>query len=194
MPVAQRLLNTTDRAFRLVVSDSWLAGLLRTQGARADRGVRDEPRARAAARVSRRLADRHPLPQERAVEIARRPARRRAARRRPLPVAAAEVRARTARSRICSGRSTISRFNLIVIGQPSPPEGYAAPRRAGARPRRPRRPRQRRGAGARADSRSPPSISCAPTAMSDFAGRASKPKPSSVTYPNGSEFERRRGR
>jgi 2-polyprenyl-6-methoxyphenol hydroxylase-like FAD-dependent oxidoreductase len=31
VPVARRLLNTTDRAFRLIVSDSWLAGLLRTQ-------------------------------------------------------------------------------------------------------------------------------------------------------------------
>jgi 2-polyprenyl-6-methoxyphenol hydroxylase-like FAD-dependent oxidoreductase len=31
VPVAQRLLHTTDRAFRLVVSDSWLAGLLRTK-------------------------------------------------------------------------------------------------------------------------------------------------------------------
>lgn len=31
VPVAQRLLHTTDRAFRLVVSDSWFAGLLRTQ-------------------------------------------------------------------------------------------------------------------------------------------------------------------
>jgi 2-polyprenyl-6-methoxyphenol hydroxylase-like FAD-dependent oxidoreductase len=31
VPVARRLLNTTDRAFRLVVSDSWLAGLLRTE-------------------------------------------------------------------------------------------------------------------------------------------------------------------
>jgi 2-polyprenyl-6-methoxyphenol hydroxylase-like FAD-dependent oxidoreductase len=31
MPVAQRLLNTTDRAFRLVVSDAWAAGLLRTK-------------------------------------------------------------------------------------------------------------------------------------------------------------------
>lgn len=30
-PVAQRLLRTTDRAFRLVVSDSWLAGLIRTR-------------------------------------------------------------------------------------------------------------------------------------------------------------------
>lgn len=31
IPVAQRLLNTTDRAFMLTVSDSWLAGLFRTQ-------------------------------------------------------------------------------------------------------------------------------------------------------------------
>lgn len=31
VPVARRLLQTTDRAFRLVVSDSWLAGLLRTK-------------------------------------------------------------------------------------------------------------------------------------------------------------------
>src|SRR6266511_5952354 len=31
IPVAQRLLTTTDRAFVLVVSDSWLAGLFRTR-------------------------------------------------------------------------------------------------------------------------------------------------------------------
>src|SRR5437879_10970516 len=31
IPVAQRLLRTTDRAFVLVVSDSWLAGLFRTR-------------------------------------------------------------------------------------------------------------------------------------------------------------------
>jgi 2-polyprenyl-6-methoxyphenol hydroxylase-like FAD-dependent oxidoreductase len=31
LPVAQRLLATTDRAFKLVVSDNWLAGLLRTK-------------------------------------------------------------------------------------------------------------------------------------------------------------------
>ena len=31
MPVARRLLNTTDHGFRLVVADNWLAGLLRTQ-------------------------------------------------------------------------------------------------------------------------------------------------------------------
>jgi len=31
IPIAQRLLNTTDRGFRLVVSDNWLAGIFRTQ-------------------------------------------------------------------------------------------------------------------------------------------------------------------
>ena len=31
MPVAQRLLRTTDRAFQLVVSEGWLAGLFRTR-------------------------------------------------------------------------------------------------------------------------------------------------------------------
>jgi hypothetical protein len=31
LPIAKQLLNTTDRAFRLVVSDSWLAGVLRTK-------------------------------------------------------------------------------------------------------------------------------------------------------------------
>ncbi|GAA4359742.1 FAD-dependent monooxygenase [Variovorax defluvii] len=31
LPVARRLLDTTDRGFRLVVSDNWFAGLLRTE-------------------------------------------------------------------------------------------------------------------------------------------------------------------
>ena len=31
IPVARRLLATTDRAFRLIVDDSWIAGMLRTQ-------------------------------------------------------------------------------------------------------------------------------------------------------------------
>jgi 2-polyprenyl-6-methoxyphenol hydroxylase-like FAD-dependent oxidoreductase len=31
IPIAERLLDTTDRAFRLVVSDSWLAGVFRTR-------------------------------------------------------------------------------------------------------------------------------------------------------------------
>ena len=31
IPVAQRLLNTTDRAFKLIVSDNWFAGVFRTK-------------------------------------------------------------------------------------------------------------------------------------------------------------------
>jgi 2-polyprenyl-6-methoxyphenol hydroxylase-like FAD-dependent oxidoreductase len=31
LPIAQRLLHTTDRAFKLAVSDSWIVGLLRTK-------------------------------------------------------------------------------------------------------------------------------------------------------------------
>ncbi len=31
IPVARRLLNTTDRAFKLIVADNWLAGLFRTK-------------------------------------------------------------------------------------------------------------------------------------------------------------------
>ena len=31
VPVAERLLSTTDRGFRLIVSDSWIAGIMRTR-------------------------------------------------------------------------------------------------------------------------------------------------------------------
>ena len=53
IPVARRLLNTTDRAFRLVVSDSRLAGLLRTQilARIAAFAMRRESIQRAAFRV-----------------------------------------------------------------------------------------------------------------------------------------------
>lgn len=50
LPVAQRLLATTDRAFRIVVSDSWWAGLLRTKVlARVAAFVLRQPRAQRFA-------------------------------------------------------------------------------------------------------------------------------------------------
>ena len=50
VPVAQRLLATTDRAFRVVVSDSWGAGLLRTKVlARIAAFVLRQPRAQRLA-------------------------------------------------------------------------------------------------------------------------------------------------
>ena len=64
IPVAQRLLRTTDRAFQLIVSDSWLAGLFRTRilakvaaramtvRARAD-SSRSAPSRRSASAIRR---------------------------------------------------------------------------------------------------------------------------------------------
>jgi 2-polyprenyl-6-methoxyphenol hydroxylase-like FAD-dependent oxidoreductase len=50
LPVAQRLLATTDRAFRIVVSDSWWAGVLRTKVlARLAAFVLSRPRAQRFA-------------------------------------------------------------------------------------------------------------------------------------------------
>ena len=60
-PVAQRLLDTTDRAFRLVVSDSPLAGLLRTQVLARIAGFAMRPPARTARGISHRLANRNSL-------------------------------------------------------------------------------------------------------------------------------------
>ena len=69
IPVARRLLHTTDRAFRLVVSDSRVAGLLRTQILARIAAFAMELRANTDSRVSRRLPDRHSLPAKLAVEI-----------------------------------------------------------------------------------------------------------------------------
>ena len=75
MPVAQRLLETTDRAFQLVVSESWLAGMFRTTDHRRGRGSRDDVRAGAPACVPHHLADRHQLSAQPAVADARQAAR-----------------------------------------------------------------------------------------------------------------------
>ena len=67
LPVAERLLETTDRVFSLVVSDSRLAGLLRRKRAGADRGVRHGFQRMQQPRLPHRLADRHPLPRRAAL-------------------------------------------------------------------------------------------------------------------------------
>ena len=124
--MAQRLLpHEPDRAFRLVVSDRWLAGLLAHADPGQARRLRDgASSASQRAGLPRRVADRHRLPQQRPCrERPGRPARGRAANRPSLPVAAAAAGALAVRSRTCSRRSTITRFDLIVIGQPFPLEG-----------------------------------------------------------------------
>ena len=74
MPIAQRLLHTTDRAFRLVVSDSWLAGLLRTKVlARIAAFAMSLERVQMDC-VSYHLPDRHTLPRQHPVGIPAGPA------------------------------------------------------------------------------------------------------------------------
>jgi 2-polyprenyl-6-methoxyphenol hydroxylase-like FAD-dependent oxidoreductase len=121
VPVAQRLLNTTDRAFRVVVSDSWIAGLLRTKIL-----------ARIAAFA---------LSRERIQKFAFRTVSQTGIRYRRsplskslngLPADAPQAGARFPWLRLKSGRDDAAedlfarmddtRFNLIVVGQPAPPE------------------------------------------------------------------------
>ncbi len=79
LPVARRLLETTDRGFRLVVSDAALRRPAAHPRAGPLRRLRDGARARAAAGVPHRVADRHPLPRRAAGDLAGRPAVRGAA-------------------------------------------------------------------------------------------------------------------
>jgi len=91
VPVAQRLLETTDRAFRIVVSDSWLAELARTHlvARIAAFVLRFAAARRFAFRTVSQIAS---LPGQFAVAHPRRHTGGCAARRRPLSVAAPQVR------------------------------------------------------------------------------------------------------
>ena len=70
MPVAQRLLDTTDRALPAGRVRQLARRAVAHEDTRQDRGLRDDVRAHAKAGVSHGLADRHRLSQERAVAIA----------------------------------------------------------------------------------------------------------------------------
>ena len=122
IPVARRLLSTTDRAFSLIVSDNWLAGLFRTRALvkvmafamRFDRvrklAFRTISQTGIHYRNSTLSESRAGLPE----------AAPRAGDRFPwlrlkfLPEGPAED---------LFGKLDDTRFNLIVIGQPAPPDG-----------------------------------------------------------------------
>lgn len=101
VPLADRLLHTTDRMFAIVLAYRGLAGMLRN---------RVLPRALAFAMTRSRtrllafrtISHRHPLSAQPAVADAARARSKRAARRRSLPVAAARARA----AACCSRRHT----------------------------------------------------------------------------------------
>ena len=121
MPVAQRLLSTTDRAFALVVSDSWLAGLFRTRVLAKIARLCDDASSRIrtlAFRTISQIGIRYPdSPLSETLA--------------GLPEAAPHAGDRFPWLRLklqpngptedLFAKLDDTRFNLIVIGQPSPP-------------------------------------------------------------------------
>jgi len=124
VPVAQRLLSSTDRAFSLVVSDSWLAGLFRTRilakiaafAMSLDRIRRFAFRTISQIGISYRDS---PLSETLAGLPDNAP---RAGDRFPWLQLKFEPNGPT---EDLFGRLDDTRFNLIVIGQASPPGGVA---------------------------------------------------------------------
>jgi 2-polyprenyl-6-methoxyphenol hydroxylase-like FAD-dependent oxidoreductase len=119
MPVARRLLQTTDRGFRLVVSDSWLAGVFRTRilARIVSRAMTIERVRNLAFRTLSQIAiayPRSPLSQSSAVLP------------RGAPAAGERFPWLRLRLRIDGPTEDLfeklddTRFNLLVFGQPAP--------------------------------------------------------------------------
>jgi len=122
VPVARRLLNTTDRAFRLVVSDSPIAGLFRTQVlariaafAMSRKGIQ-----RAAFRVVSQTGIHYRTsPLSKSLEGLPNSAPRAGDR---FPWLRLKFQANGSVEDLFQ-KLDDTRLNLIVMGQPSPPEG-----------------------------------------------------------------------
>jgi 2-polyprenyl-6-methoxyphenol hydroxylase-like FAD-dependent oxidoreductase len=122
VPVARRLLNTTDRAFRLVVSDSRLAGLLRTQilARIAAFAMSRERIQRAAFRVVSQTGIHYRTsPLSKSLDGLPNGAPRAGDR---FPWLRLKLRANGPIEDLFQ-KLDDTRLNLIVMGQPSPPEG-----------------------------------------------------------------------
>jgi len=172
LPVARRLLRTTDRAFRLVVADNALAGLFAHPDPRPRCGLRDEPRAHPAGGVSRGVADRQ------SITAKARCSKTMA----DLPSTAPRAGDRfpwlklrfTANGAVedLFDKFDDTRITLIAFGQAVPPDAVpdddllACARDTGGGDERTRRLRMR-------TYRSLRSTSCAPTVTSDYAAYGS---------------------
>ena len=183
IPVAQRLLNTTDRAFRLVVSDSWLAGLLRTKvlARIAAFAMSLERVQRIAFRtVSQTGIDYRKSPLSKSLEGLPDDC---AARRRSLPVAAAQAPGgRRRRGSVPETRRYAIQPDRDRAACPSKERSTSAICVASTR-FLPIRSMTRNWRAHRFPS--PRSISCVLTAISDFAALAWKPPHSNVSSPSG---------
>ena len=191
IPVAQRLLSTTDRAFSLIVSDNWLAGLFRTRILARIMAFAMSLDRSPKARIPHHLPDRHSLPRQ-PVCRKRWPG---------LPDAAPRAGDRFPWLRLkllpdgpvedLFAKLDDTRFNLIVIGQPAPAGGAAGPRRPAAHPRDSRAIPPTTGSSRARGIPGPPSTSCVPTAMSGLPGFTWKPRRRPVTSPSACTLELR---
>jgi len=124
IPVARRLLETTDRAFRLVVSDSWLAGLLRTRilaRVAAFAMKRERIQKIAFRTVSQTGIEYRQSSLSRSVEGLPDGAPRGGDR---FPWLRLKLRAEGPVDDMF-GKLDDTQFNLILFGQPPPPEGLS---------------------------------------------------------------------
>ena len=122
IPIARRLLNTTDRAFRLAVSDSWFAGLFRTKVlARIAAFAMSRKRIqRAAFRVVSQIGIHYRHSSlSRSLDGLPKSAPRGGDR---FPWLQLKLRTDGAVEDLFQ-KCDDTRFNLIAIGQPLPPEG-----------------------------------------------------------------------
>ena len=174
IPVARRLLSTTDRAFSLVVSDSGLAGLFRTRFAPKILALRDAARARS----TRSPFARFPRP---AFATPNSPLSETLP---GLPAGAPRAGDRFPWLRLklsadgpaedLFGKIDDTRFTLIVIGQPAPPGGCRGSATCCAPSWFPAIPPTIGSSPARG-SPGPRSTCCARTAMSDWPEFAWRP-------------------
>jgi hypothetical protein len=122
LPVAHRLLETTDRAFRYVVSDSWLAGVIRTRVASkvASFAMRSPTVRRVAFQTLSQIGIGYPAsPLSRTLDGPGKDAPRAGARFPWLQV----VLESGAPPRDLFAALDDTRFTVLVVGQPAPAAG-----------------------------------------------------------------------
>lgn len=122
VPVATRLLSTTDRAFALIVSDTWLAGLLRTRvlARAAAAAMKLAPAREFAFRTVSQTGIRYPQSELSETLDGLDAGAPRAGDR--FPWLRLKLRADRPAEDLFEALDD-TRFNLIVAGQPAPPDG-----------------------------------------------------------------------
>ena len=184
IPVAERLLSTTDRGFSLIVSDSPLAGLFAPRCWPRSPPLAMHLRAGQAFAFMHHFADRHRVPPQPALEDAGGPSRL------PLPTPATGFPGCGSISAPSGGVEDLfaalddTHFTLLLFGEQAVPANpVARTRRPAARHQRPARPGNDREL-ARLHIPRPPSICSAPTATSRLRAQSPRSCATAKVFPS----------